>query len=260
MHSHSGTPLAAMYTMMMRRNNLLCRQEFAVPSLIGELIPLKNAAAPHLPSDSISFMAGSAAHTLLMPWFEQLSDNYREGNHTVEEAQSALTDLFTVAADFSRDPAVWTKSGASFAMPYLMCVQNKGTLSPLPSTWNPDAAPILKVNEDCAYTFSGTYFAVNPNSPHQKEAAVFLAYLTEYLRDPVNESPETAQLYREYLSFANTADVYDIFKTQLADSIRAEEIPGYSSFLSRLTSKLTGGTISVQEAARQTLEYIDQYT
>ncbi len=251
----TGLIPTSMYTMMMRRNSLFCTKEFQVPALLEELLPLKEAAVPYL-TGGASFMAGSGVHTLLMPWFEQLADNYRVGNLTRKEAEDILINLFAITDSFAKDPNVWTSSGSALAKPYLICVQNKGTLTSLTSSWQPAVAPMIKVSASCAYTFTGKYYAVNPNSPYKKEAAVFLAYMTEYYRS-THQKPELGQLYRDYYPMAGDAGVNNIFLDQLRDSILSVEISGYSSRLSVITAEVTSGSITVRDAAAQTLAFID---
>lgn len=246
----------SLYTMMMRQNSALCLEELTLPSLFDGLIPMKNAYSSLLRTDS-RFMSSSSAHSLLMPWFEQTADNYRAGNLSREEALDALTLLLKTARDFDASSEVRTVSGYSNTPVYLLCLQNKGAVTAVSPAQTPIISPMLKMNENCAHTFSGSWYAVNPNSPHRKEAAAFLAYLTEHLRTS-GKSPETAQLYRDFTPAAANAESYQIFREQLKDSILSREIPRFSARLADLTEQYISGKIPESSAAGQILAFIDE--
>jgi len=272
----TGLVPVSMYTLMMRRDNSLCSEVLEVPASLDELSDLVKTPIRSLQYSS-RLLSGSALHTLLLPWFEQISDNYISGRLSRREAEDAMTDLFRLAEVLPDAKHVWIGSGSFLKKAYLMCVQNEGILSTVPAQGNITVAPMTKATDTCAWSFNGGYYAVNPNSPNKKEAAAFLAYFTMHFRNPENGNLSIAQLYEGFdpaavpeteatynsiytgypPSLEGSEAAYEVFRDQLKNSVRTREIFGYSQYLSSAVQGVLGGTLTPETAAQETLDFID---
>ena len=89
-------------------------------------------------------------------------------------------------------------------------------------------------------------------SPNREMAAVFLACLMERDR---NLGFGNAQLYADApektgIVHGSGSDVmYDVYMTQLADSVRGYEIPGFSNTVRELFRKIEAGEYTADDAA-----------
>lgn len=264
----------SLYTTMMRRDNSLSAEVFPIPDTLDQLKSLRNTAVPSLKNNAY-YMTGSRAYVLMLPWFRQVSDNCIAGNLTADEARTALAALYNITGDFADDNTVWTDSGAALKKAYLLAVQNKGMESTVFAQGDITAAALPKVTDDCVNSFTGGYYAVNPNSPNKKEAAAFLAYYADYYRDAANGNLSAAQLYEGFdptripdtspsqyynepsPSTDGSEAAYALFCEQLKNSVRSYDPAGYSAHISDVLDQLRAGTINETQAADMTFAFIE---
>lgn len=197
-------------------------------------------------------MAGTSLYILMHPWFEQLISNYMADVITDRQAQKDLKMLFDLAYDLKEETSVYLGSGSTRLPVLLKNAQNIG----LDGSLKPDhtAVPMMKISDDYKQTWTGGFYAVNPNSPNKELAVMFLACLMEQDR---NSSLGNFQLYegaqkKENTAYGNGSDaLYEIFLTQLAEGIRGYEIPDFISTLRGLFKKIDRGEYTAADAAEE---------
>jgi len=202
-------------------------------------------------------MAATNNYLLMHPWFEQLISNYMADVITDRQAEKDLKLLFDLACDLQEETSVYLGSGSTRMPVLLKNTQNFG----LDGSLKPDHAvvPMMKISDDYKQTWTGGFYAVNPNSQNKELAVMFLACLMEEDR---NSSLGNFQLYAGAQKKANTVygngsdDLYEVYLTQLAEGIRGYEIPDFANTLRGLFKKINRGEYSAADAADELLRQI----
>lgn len=210
-----------------------------------DLLDLKDSM--NLASDEC-IMSASSSQKLVRATFAHVITNYMRDVIDDEQAKADLAKLYRMYEDFKTDPLFVTDAKNNPAKPFLTGLQNRGRYMPLDTL---PAIPQLVMSVDYKQSWTGTFFAINPNSPNKELAAAYIAYTIEYLAD----NPGTAEIYNRPMNtdprygYTNNEKMHDLFCDQLENGVLAYEMPDFTGYFNRQFADIEAGKLTLEEAA-----------
>ena len=108
------------------------------------------------------------------------------------------------------------------------------------------------MTDEYRQSWTGSFWAVNPNSKNKELAAAYLAYFIENnltipgsAGDLYNREPIMGTLYE----MTYNEEVFDLFCAQLKDGVLAYELPDYTGYFNRQFADIKAGKLTREEAA-----------
>ena len=181
-------------------NTRLCyNKDLEIPDSLNGLLDFSSSLNL---KDGISFMTSGSAGTWMRLWFEQFTANFMAKRMDEDTALKTLTELFRIIASAGNTQGVVISSDI---LPQA-CVTAM-TLTPQALKYGNLFTALPKLDETFGQAYSGSWYAVNPNSPNKDLAVMFLAYMmeTDMTNNEMwysNHTPQTGQedLYKAYLA------------------------------------------------------------
>lgn len=212
--------------------------------------------------DDVYLWKGYIENSIVDAWFEELASNFMAGVITEETAEKDLLRLYEDVLNMKNNENIYLGFNHNDKN-----YQDKNSLyKKVNLSGSSDDYHILfpKLGEEYEYSVDGSMFAVNPKSPNKEIAVAFLAYYYNanndydftnyYFTDRADIYFDYVEKYTTYADMAHRT--YEIFKTQIADSIRMTEVDGYGMEVNDLTKEVAAGTLTPSEAASRTLRYL----
>ena len=201
-------------------------------------------------SDDACIMAEYTPQNLVRSTFKLLITNYMNDIIDDEQAKADLDMLYRMAEEFGSDPYFDVTKEDGFRTPFLSEMQNNGKFARLAE--NRTAIPLLGMTDEYRQSWTGSFWAVNPNSKNKELAAAYLAYFIENnltipgsAGDLYNREPIMGTLYE----MTYNEEMFDLFCAQLKDGVLAYELPDYTGYFNRQFADIKAGKLTREEAA-----------
>ena len=212
----------------------------------NDLLAVKDSL--NLAPDSC-IMSDYSSQNLLRRTFGLIITNYMRGIIDDEHAKADLAKLYRMYGDLKNDPLFVTDPRNNPASPLLKEKQNIGKSGRLAE--NHTAIPLLTMSGDYRQSWTGKFYAVNPNSPNRELAAAYLAYSIEYFLS----LPGTGDIYdRESAlypvwEFEFDEEMFDLYCDQLENGVLAYELPDFTGYFNRQFADIEAGKLTLEAAA-----------
>lgn len=208
-------------------------------------------------SDDECIMAAYRSENLLCSTFELLITNYMRDIIDYEQAKSDLDKLYSMVMEFESDPFFDVTKEDGFRKAFLYERQNKGRLTRLAE--NETAIPLPGMMDEYKQNWSGTFWAINPNSKNKELAAAYLAY---FIEDSLSRPGGVCDLYyikssSETENYAGTNnEMFELFCEQLKNGVLAYELPDFIGYFNRQFADIKSGKLTREEAAEDLLRWM----
>ena len=214
----------------------------AVPGDLRSLLEMN----PSLP-DGKYLMTTSAPHVLLRPWFDQISANFMARRITDEEARFHLTSLFDAMKTAAEHPAIGESTDRNAA--FLTVADLDDGLK----RYGDGIYPMPTMDPSMGLPFTGSFYAVNPNSENKERAVLFLAYLAETSIQGAETGRGSGRgtpsvLYADAQIYGKVADAA---RLALADGVLLPESGDLSAEYNTAAGAVSDGSRSSADAAEQ---------
>ncbi len=185
---------------------------------------------------------------LTLPWFEQFASNYIARDMDDDTAKADLTALYETA--LSLKDSCHLGSGFNTAKTMIRVSQNMGKNASIPA--GTSVLPILPLTENYAPAVEGSFYAINPNSPHKELAAVFLAGMVH-----LDGYSNLFDNWMQDMTYGQGSEItFDLYKSQIASGVLHYQLPDLFDMLTVHFDSLESGTMTVEQAVNELFRYI----
>gem|GEM_PF-4623776 len=203
-------------------------------------------------TDSELLCGNKDSIALLMPWFNQLMSNYMANVISDSEAEEGLQSLYNYADKVMKSQNVYI--GEAYPSKEYFMDFNMNIAGDIhdQARNKPYANALPKIADNYKNAVNCSFLAVNPKSDNIELAVAFLAYYMEASKlDMVHDQ---AYYYNGFTEAVNSG--YDIFKEQIADSVREYSDPELYSYAVNQQALVEKAEIDINAAADNTLRYM----
>ncbi|MBQ2724973.1 MAG: hypothetical protein IJF78_04625 [Clostridia bacterium] len=200
-------------------------------------------------SDDECIMAEYSSQNLVRSTFELLITNYMRDVIDDEQARADLDKLYRMAMEFDSDPFFDVVKEDGFRTPFLKSRQNHGVFAKLYENETPIFSPGM--TDEYKQSWTGSFWAINPNSRNKELAAAYLAY---FIEDCLGMPGGSDLFDREPISGPIVESSYDqemfaLYCDQLENGVLAYELPDFTGYFNRQFADIKSGKLTLEQAA-----------